>query len=110
EHVPDAAFQAWVLERNGLTIERVEIMHLDRECRFPDLAHLFHRQDISARVDRLRPRIEALARSGLAVLGGALPEIAVGDHCHTPYDCPFLERCWPPLPRHHVSALYQATG
>src|SRR5439155_12029810 len=31
---------------------------------------------------------------------------AVGDHCSVPYECPFVERCWPELPPHHVSTLY----
>jgi len=33
--------------------------------------------------------------------------VAIGDHCTTPHDCPFIERCWPKLPDHHVSKLYR---
>lgn len=41
------------------------------------------------------------------MLAGAIPEVATGAHCTDPYDCPFHDRCWPPLPDHHVSTLYR---
>jgi hypothetical protein len=40
-------------------------------------------------------------------VGGAIPDVAVGDHCSTPYECPFHGRCWPERPEHHVSSLYR---
>src|SRR2546426_10663298 len=40
-------------------------------------------------------------------LEGPLPQVPIGDHCTRPHDCPFLERCWPKLPDHHVSSLYR---
>src|SRR6267142_3809327 len=43
----------------------------------------------------------------LAMLQGSLPDVPVGPHCSTPYDCPFWARCWPALPAHHVSTLYR---
>jgi predicted RecB family nuclease len=41
------------------------------------------------------------------MLAGPLPEVPIGDHCTRPYECPFLARCWPKLPEHHVSSLYR---
>src|SRR5206468_4007542 len=41
------------------------------------------------------------------MLEGSLPDVPIGDHCSRPHDCPFLERCWPKLPDHHVSSLYR---
>jgi hypothetical protein len=32
--------------------------------------------------------------------------VPVGPHCTTPYECPFMARCWPLLPPRHVSTLY----
>jgi hypothetical protein len=43
----------------------------------------------------------------LSALAGPLPNKDTGAHCHEPYVCPFLERCWPELPEHHVSTLYR---
>jgi hypothetical protein len=41
------------------------------------------------------------------MLRGTLPDVAVGEHCTKPYDCPFLARCWPDVPADHVSSLYR---
>ena len=95
QYVADAAIQAWVARRAGVPVRRVEIMHLNRGCTYPNLSDLFTRADVTARVDAMGPGIpEAVARQ-IAMLAGPLPEVATGAHCTKPYDCPFLGRCWP---------------
>ena len=32
------------------------------------------------------------------MLAGPIPEVAIGEHCSAPYECPFKGRCWPALP------------
>jgi hypothetical protein len=108
EHVPDAAVQAHVLRRAGLEVASVELMHLDRECRFPHLESLFAREDITAQVDAALPAIPALVSEQLAMLDGPLPAVAIGAHCSEPYECPFRSRCWAGLPEHHVTTMYFA--
>ena len=44
------------------------------------------------------------------VVSGPLPEVAPGDHCQTPYECPFMDRCHRPLPEHHVTTLHHITS
>ena len=41
EHLPDVAFQQYVLEQAGLDVTQVSLMHLNCECRAPDLTDLF---------------------------------------------------------------------
>jgi predicted RecB family nuclease len=106
EHLPDAAIQAYVVRASGLPLSRVEIMHLNRECCFPDLSNLFTRVDVTRAVAALEPGVPAQVRAQLQALAGPLPDVAVGDHCSSPYLCPFHDRCWPELPAHHVSTLY----
>src|SRR5438034_684643 len=48
EHVPDVAVQVHVLRQSGLPVERAEVMHLNPECRHPDLSNLFVREDVTA--------------------------------------------------------------
>ena len=50
QDLSDAAIQTSVVRRSGLRVERVEIMHLNRECRFPDLRNLFVRADVTDEV------------------------------------------------------------
>jgi len=106
EHLPDAAVQTHVLRQAGLPVKRIELMHLDRECRFPDLSNLFHRSDITAEVEGLIPSVVPEARRQLKMLAGSLPSVETGDHCYSPYECPFVSRCWARAPEHHVSTLH----
>ena len=110
QYLPDAAVQTHVVRRAGLHVERVEIMYLNRECRFPDLRNLFARDDVTEDVETQLPELPGTAAAQLHMLDGPCPEVPVGGHCHKPYPCPFLERCWPPLPEHHVSTLYRMGG
>ena len=110
QHLPDAAIQTHVVRRAGLRVERVELMHLNRECRFPELGNLFARVDVTEDVEALIPALPGTAADQRHMLNGPLPEIPVGRHCQKPYPCPFVARCWPSRPAHHVSTLYRMGG
>jgi hypothetical protein len=107
EHLPDVAVQMHVVRRAGLTVRRAEVMHLNRECRYPDLSNLFVRESVTARVRSALGAVPKRVAALLATLAGPLPDVLTGPHCSAPYACPFLERCWPPLPDHHISTLYR---
>ena len=107
QYIPDAAIQLHVLRRAGLHVDRVEIMHLNRDCRFPDLGNLFVRADVTDEVESALPHLEGASTALLHMLEGPLPDVATGDHCKTPYPCPFLERCWPVAPLHQVSTPHR---
>ncbi len=107
EHIPDVAVQVHVLRRSGLPVERAELMHLNPECRYPDLSNLFVREDVTAVVEGVLLGVPDELQAQRRMLEGPLPEVPIGDHCTRPYDCPFLDRCWPKLPESHVSKLYR---
>ncbi len=107
QHIPDAAIQAQVVERAGLPIARVELMHLNNQHRHPDQGPLFIRADITAEVADLRAETAEEARAQLRMLEGALPEVAPGPHCTSPYACPFMARCHVPGPEHAIEELYR---
>ncbi len=106
EHLQDAAVQAWVAHGAGLALDAVEIAHLDRNCVYPDLSSLFFTEDVTDAVGRELPGVTHEVRRLQQVLAGALPSVPTGEHCHAPYPCPFLARCWEPQPPDHVSTLY----
>ncbi len=105
-HIPDIAVQLHVLRASGLKVDRAELMHLNRECTFPNLDDLFLREDVTPRAEALLAGIPAEVRNQLDMLNGPIPEVAIGPHCTSPYECPFMKRCWPERPEHHVSKLY----
>jgi len=107
EHLPDAAVQVHVLRGAGLQVERAEVMHLNPECRYPDLSNLFIREDVTALVEGALIGVPDELAAQQRMLEGPLPDVPIGEHCTRPYDCPFIERCWPKVPDHHVSKLYR---
>ena len=107
QHEPDVAIQTYVLEKAGLKIKRSELMHLNRACRYPDLSNLFARDDLTAAARALLPQVPKEIKAQLRMLDGPMPDIAAGDHCTDPYECPFMARCHPKLPPHHLSTLYR---
>jgi Domain of unknown function(DUF2779) len=107
-HIPDTAIQLHVLRAAGLEVSRVELMHLNRDCRFPDLSNLFVRDDVTAAAEAFLPSIPGRLAGMRAAIDGPLPVVEAGPHCDDPYGCPFKARCWPALGDDHVSRLYHA--
>ena len=106
-HYPDVAVQLHVLRSSGLDVKRSDLMHLNSECTFPDLTNLFARSDVTGEAEALLPGVPAEIRRLRKAVEGPLPDVAPGPHCSDPYDCPFMARCWPVLPEHHVTTLYR---
>ncbi len=107
QFIPDVAIQLHVLRAAGLGVRRAEVMHLNRACRHPDLSNLFVREDVTQATEAFLPAIPGHLRRMTRALDGPLPDVAPGPGCGEPYECPFLARCWPALPQHHVSTLYK---
>ncbi len=51
EHIPDVAVQTHVLKSAGLKVNRAYLMHLNRECRYPDLGNLFSRTGLTTEAE-----------------------------------------------------------
>ena len=105
-HVPDVAVQAHVLRQDRLDLVSTEVMHLNRSCTYPDLSNLFVRSDVTEAVKGIEAKLPSLLGEQIEMLQGPIPEVPIGPHCSTPYECPFIARCWATLPPHHVSTLY----
>jgi len=105
EHLPDAAIQTHVARRSGLGVQRSEVMHLNKECRYPDLGNLFTRQDVTEKIEPLLSHVpEKIARQ-LELIDGPEPPIAIGEQCFGAHECPFRGRCWPDMGGDHVGSL-----
>lgn len=106
EYINDVALQVYALRRSGLPVIRAEVMHLNRECVYPDLSNLFVREDVTAQVEAVLLGVPEKLEKQLAMLNGPLPLVATGEHCSRPYKCPFWDRCWSGQPEYDVSTLY----
>jgi len=94
-----------VLKQSGIKITGATVMHLNKECHYPDLSNLFARTDVTAAVAPMLNKVGWEIEAQLRMLEGPLPEASIGLQCHEPYDCPFMERCWPNDPD-HIMRLY----
>lgn len=106
-HLDDLAIQYWLLNKLGITIDRTLVMTLNRDCVHPDFSNLFKFHDVTDQVKARSPEAETNVASLQAVLSQEIPNVPIGKHCHSPYECPFKSRCWPSLPEHHISTLYR---
>jgi hypothetical protein len=106
EHVTDAAVQWHVVEGAGLSVSTCSLMHLNKECRYPDLADLFTIQDISERARGVRAEVPAIIERMQAVAASATePGIPIGTHCTKPYECPFKSHCWRAVPEQSIFTI-----
>ena len=107
EHfIPDVAVQLHAARAAGLDVRRAELMHLDRECTFPGLSNLFAREDVTREAEAFLPEIPGRLAAMRDALDGPVPDVTPGEQCRTPYECPFLARCNPPLAPDDVASLY----
>ena len=110
KHIPDIAIQAHVLRSAGVPVVRCEIMHLNRECVYPDLSNLFTRADVTEMVEARLDTIGREIRSQLVVARLPMaPNVDTGAHCKRPDPCPFMDRCWPKAPSDHITTLYRVS-
>ena len=95
EHLPDIAFQVYVLRQAGLNITQVSLMHLNRDCLAPDLSNLFTLTDVTVAVEAFLPTVTADTAVMRQLLTQAdPPQAGIGRHCTRPYACPYYEHCW----------------
>ncbi len=108
EHIYDLGLQAVVMREAGVPIVRFELMHLNRECKYPDLSNLFVREDVTTRVEAKLPEIEhALQHLVPVAKGKSLPAAELGSRCTQPRECAFIARCWPAVDADHIRYLYR---
>ena len=99
EHLSDLAFQKYVLTECEIPISGTEVMHINRECVYPDLSNLFVVEDVTDQVDQLMGDVPNNMETFEAILDRDVePEVLIGRHCEEPHSCPFIEYCWRDVP------------
>ena len=106
EHVTDTAIQLHVVEAAGLPVARCSLMHLNRDCRYPDLSDLFVIEDITDRAHAQQAVVPTLiSRMRDVVQLIQEPDVPIGTHCTKPYECPFTAYCWNGVPAQSVFTI-----
>jgi len=110
----DVAVQHWVATGAGLAIRRAGILVLNRDYVYPggeyDLNELFTCFDATEQCLGAAGRVEEDVDRLHAILAAeAPPQTGIGDHCFTPYECPYYAHCSRDavFPEHPIGNLHR---
>jgi predicted RecB family nuclease len=99
EYRRDIAIQLYVLKKSGWNVGRYYLMHLNSECKFPNLENLFSFREFTLELDEILEKIpEVLEELRETIEEKAPPTVDIGKHCLKPRDCPFKAHCWNHIP------------
>ena len=108
-HIDDVSFQKHCCEKAGLRIRACKLAFINNlyvKNGEIDPEELFVLEDISARVEETSEGIEERVSNLLEVLSNKMcPEVTIGQHCLSPYECSLRAECWAFLPENSVFDL-----
>ncbi|MBN8541874.1 MAG: DUF2779 domain-containing protein [Deltaproteobacteria bacterium] len=111
EHLPDIAFQVHLAKEAGLKVGKCYVMHINNQCIYPDLSNLFTLVDVTEESTALSKEVKKQILTAKKTLTRKkVPDIEIGRHCSSPYECPFTEQCWKHVPSHNVLDLPRSAG
>ena len=103
ENIRDVAIQAYVISGCGVKIRKSYLMHLSRECTYPDLNNLFELEDLTEQIKPFTQEMDnSLENLRIMLAEKQAPDISIGGHCTKPYNCHFREHCWQDVPEYSV--------
>ena len=108
EHIHDCAVQAWVHLGAGHPLAGISLAHIDNQFVYAgdgDFEGLFVEQDLTQQVFELLPSVPFWVEAAREAVGGPMPDVPVGQHCTSPYECPFIDYCWPNNSRYPILGL-----
>ncbi|MDA3836444.1 MAG: DUF2779 domain-containing protein [Nanoarchaeota archaeon] len=110
-HIEDLAFQKHVYTKKGLSIRKCFLMHINNQYvkKGPIVAdELFILSDLSEQVEDIITKVpKRIAEMKEVAKMKECPDIKIGVHCSSPYNCPLMYKCWDFLPKESVVELYR---
>ena len=107
-HELDCAIQYWVMTKAGVNLKAISLAHVDTAFVYQggaDYRGLLVEEDRTARARQLQDEVVELLGAARSAIAGAAPEIRVGAHCYSPYECAFMSHCWPAQAEYPVMGL-----
>ena len=110
EYLTDVAVQYHVLEMAGIDLERIYLMHIDREYMLDgeelDLNRFLVLEDLTADAIRLQDFVRENLEKLKAMLSmNASPDVQPSRHCHRPHTCDFWDHCTRNVPENWIFEL-----
>ena len=104
----DCAIQLWVMERLGINVQKLELAHINNQFVYKgdkEYQGLLTYVDVLEEARSLQSEVGALIDEMRAALVDDEPDIEMGGHCTSPFECPFYSYCEGPQPEMPVSWL-----
>ncbi len=108
EHIPDLAFQKFVLEKAGLKIKRCFVIFLNKEyVKNGEInpQELASKEEVTEKVNLIKDVEENADKYLKFVELEHSPDVPIGKHCNNPYECPLKSKCWAYLPENNILQL-----
>ncbi len=97
-HRDDIAVQAFAAQASGVDLKSVALAHIDSTWTYPgdnNYRGLLKESDLTAEAFGRTEEVKGwIAEAQNVAALPAEPEIAVGDHCHSPFECGFCNYCY----------------
>lgn len=108
-YLDDCAIQAWTLAQIGRPADRVAVAHINDAFVYSgegDYSNLFVEADVTEEIRERMLEIPAVVAGARRTLEAhEEPDTSIGEHCRSPYICPFFEHCAPQQGRYPITTL-----
>jgi len=107
-HVLDCAIQDWVLRNSGIDVTSISLAHINNQFVYQgddNYDGLLVENDLTDEVRTLEPTVIDLLVKARDAVAGQIPDIAVGPQCTSPYECQFIQHCWPTDTKYPITGL-----
>ncbi len=108
-HINDTAVQYYVMNKCGIEIEDLSIVHINNQYMRQgeiDVRQLLTIETVKEQVIPLQDFVEINITKLKEVLAEKnVPEIDIGGHCDSPFECDFKGLCWKHIPEYSVFDL-----
>jgi hypothetical protein len=107
-HYPDLAYQKFVCEKLGMTINGCFLLHLNKDFNKNgdiDFKELVVKVDVTNKVNEVTGIDEDSKRFLDVINSKDIPDIVISRNCKSPHVCPLKDECWSMLPKKNIFLL-----
>ena len=105
-HVMDATLQSYVIQNSGLELVDVSIVYINNQYKRKgdlNIKELFSTSSIHEKVLEKMTTIPSKIIELKKVLNKSeTPNVDIGPHCTSPYNCDFIGHCWKHIPDYSI--------
>ena len=112
-YLDDITFQRYAFANAGYNIEKSILMHINNQyVRTGELNvnELFTLEDCTDIVLKILSEIKGNLKNLIAIVNRSQePEIDIGDHCRSPFECDYMHHCWQHVPEYSIYNIFSGS-